>query len=76
MTSANMFINRRKGNDRRYDIDPCQDMPIDLYHRKRRKSSDRRTERTLVEDYHAFLQKTDPMLNADIQPVYESDMPI
>lgn len=73
MIPANIFINRRKGDDRRYDIDPCQAMPIDLYHRKRRKSSDRRTGRTLVEDYYAFLQNTDPMLSADIQRVCASD---
>jgi hypothetical protein len=31
-------------------------MPIDIYHRKRRKSTDRRhPQRTLVDDYQAYL---------------------
>ncbi len=57
MTTATIFINRRKGNDRRYDIDPCEAMPVDLFHRKRRKSADRRSQRTLAEDYYAFFGK-------------------
>ena len=48
------FINRRKGNDRRYDEDPCSNLPVDLYHQKRRKSKERRAQRTLAEDYYAF----------------------
>lgn len=62
MNTATIFINRRKGNDRRYDIDPCQAMPVDLFHRKRRKSADRRSERTLVEDYYAFFEKRTPQV--------------
>lgn len=54
-----IFINRRKGDDRREDIDPCKDLDIDLYHRKRRKKSERRQERTLDEDYYAFLSSQD-----------------
>jgi hypothetical protein len=30
-------------------------MPIDIYHRKRRKAAERRKLRTLDEDYYAFL---------------------
>ena len=54
-----IFINRRKGDDRREDIDPCKDLDIDLYHRKRRKKSERRQDRTLDEDYYAFLSSQD-----------------
>ena len=57
-----MFINRRKGSDRRYDLDPCREIPLDLYHRKRRKSIDRRSGRSLVEDYYAYTQ-ADTTLN-------------
>lgn len=52
------FIDRRKGTDRREDADPCKNMDIDLFHRKRRKSKDRRdTNRTLSDDYYAYMQK-------------------
>jgi hypothetical protein len=54
-----IFINRRKGNDRREDLDPCKDLDVDLYHRKRRKKSERRQDRTLDEDYYAFLSSQD-----------------
>ena len=52
-----IFINRRrKGSERRAESDPCKDLDIDIYHRKRRKSSDRRqAERTLDQDYYAYL---------------------
>lgn len=51
------FINRRKGNDRRLDQDPCRNLPVDLYHRKRRKAKERRdVSRSLAEDYYAFCQ--------------------
>lgn len=51
-----IFINRRrKGGERREEPDPCSEMPIDIYHRKRRKASERRKNRTLDEDYYAFL---------------------
>lgn len=50
-----VFINRRKGRDRRLDADPCKNLPLDLYHRKRRKSKERRaTDRSLTEDYFAY----------------------
>lgn len=59
MTNSPVFINRRKGNDRRFDIDPCKNLPMDLYHRMRRKASDRRSsERTLSDDYYAYLCST------------------
>ncbi|ACR11207.1 conserved hypothetical protein [Teredinibacter turnerae T7901] len=33
-------------------------MPLDLYHRKRRKSTERRdTSRSLSDDYYAYMQK-------------------
>lgn len=59
MMDRKIFVNRRKGNDRREDMDPCKDLNIDLYHRKRRKKSERREERTLGEDYYAFLSAQD-----------------
>ena len=56
MTHSFVFIDRRKGGDRRLDSDPCKDLPVDLFHRKRRKSTDRRdTSRTLSEDYYAYM---------------------
>ncbi len=52
------FIDRRKGEDRREDSDPCQNMDIDLFHRKRRKSKDRRdNSKSLSDDYYAYMQK-------------------
>ena len=52
------FIDRRKGNDRREDQDPCKNMDLDLFHRKRRKSKDRRDQsRSLSDDYYAYMQK-------------------
>lgn len=57
MKTPMLFVNRRKGYDRREDRDPCRNLPIDLYHRKRRKAKERRdTNRTLAEDYSAFFQ--------------------
>jgi hypothetical protein len=51
-----VFINRRRKNsERREEDDPCKDMSIDIYHRKRRKAVERRKPRTLDEDYYAFL---------------------
>lgn len=53
-----IFVNRRKGDDRRQDADPCSHMPMDLYHRKRRKSTERRdTTRSLTDDYYAYMRK-------------------
>ncbi len=52
-----VFIDRRKGKDRRFDLDPCKNMKIDLHHRKRRKSAERRDPtKDLVDDYYAFTQ--------------------
>lgn len=60
MSDHKIFIDRRKGHDRRLDSDPCKNMPLDLYHRKRRKSAERRTEeRSIADDYKAFSQGTD-----------------
>ena len=55
-----IFINRRKGDERREDDDPCKGLDVDLYHRKRRKKVERREERSLGEDYYAFAAVTDP----------------
>lgn len=51
-----VFVNRRKGLERREDADPCHNLPLDLYHRKRRKSAERRAQaRSLSDDYYAYL---------------------
>jgi hypothetical protein len=53
-----IFINRRKGSDRRLEQDRCRAMSVDLYHRKRRKTVDRRAiDRTLVDDFNAFYEE-------------------
>lgn len=53
-----VFVNRRRGQDRRLEQDRCKDMPMDLFHRKRRKSTERRdSNRTLADDYAAFSEK-------------------
>lgn len=58
MDTTVIFVNRRKGQDRREDTDPCRDIPMDLYHRKRRKSKERReTGKTLTDDYYSYMQK-------------------
>ncbi len=54
MNTHHFFIDRRKGNDRRLDRDPCRNLPMDLYHRKRRKSTERRANRGIEADYMAF----------------------
>lgn len=60
MSEHKFFFDRRKGNDRRLDRDPCKNMPLDLYHRKRRKSTDRRNEeRGITDDYLAFVSDAD-----------------
>lgn len=59
MKQTLVFINRRKGDDRREDRDPCKDLTVDLFHRKRRKSTDRRdSARSLSEDYYAYTEST------------------
>ncbi|MGI1678384.1 MAG: hypothetical protein K6L75_06625 [Cellvibrionaceae bacterium] len=51
------FINRRS-NSRRSELDPCKEMPVDLYNRKRRKSTDRRNKnKTLADDFYSFTEK-------------------
>lgn len=40
-------------------MDLCKDLDVDLYHRKRRKKTERREERSLDEDYYAFLSNQD-----------------
>lgn len=51
-----VFVNRRTGRDRRLDSDPCKDLPLDLYHRMRRKAGERRSARkSLSEDYYAYV---------------------
>ena len=51
-----VFINRRnKDRERREETDPCKELAVDIYHRKRRKALERRKTRTLDEDYYAFL---------------------
>lgn len=50
------FFDRRKGNDRRQDLDPCKDLPVDLYHRKRRKTNERRKAATPEEQYQGYLK--------------------
>ncbi|WP_086931027.1 hypothetical protein [Agarilytica rhodophyticola] len=59
MTQKLVFVNRRRGTDRRFDLDPCKNIAADLYHRKRRKSAERRNlTRSLIDDYYAYMQKT------------------
>lgn len=61
-----IFIDRRKGKDRREDIDPCEGLDVDIYHRKRRTKPDRRAEeRSLEEDYDAFMGHQDDPQNED-----------
>jgi len=51
-----IFIDRRRGMDRREEIDFCEGLDVDIYHRKRRKKSDRRAEeRSLDQDYDAYM---------------------
>jgi hypothetical protein len=59
MSKDTIFINRRQ-NLRRTEPDPCTDLSMDLYHRKRRKSTERRDKgRTLVDDYYAYVETSD-----------------
>lgn len=58
MSSNLVFVDRRKGHDRRLDEDPCRELDVDLYHRKRRKSTDRRDDsRDITDDYYAYMRK-------------------
>jgi hypothetical protein len=68
MSSSIIFVNRRKGKDRREEADPCKEMPLDLFHRKRRKAKERRdTSRTLTDDYYASMQKTLDRLHGTLE---------
>ncbi|GAB1259504.1 hypothetical protein [Aurantivibrio plasticivorans] len=63
-----VFIDRRN-NDRRTDHDPCEKLDIDLYNRKRRKSTDRRSpDKSLADDYYAFTHQGDDSPNVSLQP--------
>lgn len=67
MTQNLIFVNRRKGRDRRLDSDPCKDLPLDLYHRMRRKAGERRSlRRSLSDDYYAYVGDTP--LSGDRRP--------
>ena len=55
MNERKIFINRRNADDRRLDPDPCKNLPVDIYHRKRRRAAERRhIERSLADDYMAY----------------------
>lgn len=49
------FFDRRQ-RDRRLDADPCRNLPVDLFHRKRRKRTDRRQTGSLYDDYYGYLR--------------------
>lgn len=69
-----IFINRRTDNDRRKASDPCRDLAVDLYNRKRRKSVERREERSLKDDYYAFVEDKDKITISHTQPAPNSDL--
>ena len=55
--SQRVFINRRKGSERRSVSEQRKNPRLDLSHRRRRTKPDRRsTERTLTEDFMAYQQ--------------------
>lgn len=55
------FIDRRRNQERRGEQDSCRQLPMDLYRRKRRHSTERRQpHRTLEQDYYAFIGEPDP----------------
>jgi len=57
MLDKPIFTNRRQGCSRRESHDPCHGMPLDLFHRKRRRNSERRQQkRNLYEDYCAYME--------------------
>lgn len=64
-----VFVDRRKGRDRRLDEDPCSTMPLDLYHRKRRKSDNDRRDpsKTLSDDYYAYMKKIMATIKSNAQ---------
>lgn len=57
MTQKFVFIDRRRANERRTERDPCKEIPMDLYHRKRRKSLERRdVSKSLSDDYYSYVE--------------------
>lgn len=73
MTQKLVFVNRRQGTDRRFDLDPCKNIAADLYHRKRRKSVERRNlKRSLIDDYYAYMQKTIDQSHSQFKPQSKS----
>lgn len=55
MNENKVFIDRRVNDDRRLEHDPCKDLSVDIYHRKRRKARERRhVHRSLIDDYMAY----------------------
>ena len=60
MNDYKVFINRRNSDDRRLDHDPCKNLTVDIYHRKRRKAIERRhIDRSLADDYMAYWGRTE-----------------
>ena len=56
MTQKYVFVDRRRSDDRREERDPCREIPMDLYHRKRRKAMERRDlNKSLSDDYYSFV---------------------
>jgi hypothetical protein len=49
----NFFINRRRGDERRQGKEPRLNPRLDLSHRRRRKPLDRRSSRSISEDFFA-----------------------
>jgi len=73
--NTRIFVNRRKGSDRRHNFDESKDLPLDLYNRKRRKSNDRRSVRTLAQDYYAFIGGRTLARRTRREKVSERDIP-
>lgn len=66
-----IFIDRRKGRDRREEVDLCEGLDVDIYHRKRRVRSDRRAEdRSLDEDYDAYMGHAESEPKENDQPLH------
>ncbi|MES2824303.1 MAG: hypothetical protein V4732_11925 [Pseudomonadota bacterium] len=66
MNENKVFIDRRVNDDRRLEHDPCKDLSVDIYHRKRRKARERRhIHRSLIDDYMAYgiESKSETMIN-------------
>lgn len=58
MRSNLIFVDRRKGNDRREKEDSSGELDADLSADNRRHASDRRTSfRSLLDDYYAYMKK-------------------